>query len=150
MRTLRLQSGPQFQSWESKGFRIVKECIQKLAESLVYDIVQPGTQKVTRSDAERWLRSNGTFVTILEHVFSHLYHYRASKAPQEDPVNVRRKSLMSESVQLLPFCEGQCEFVWRRSKYLSIGFNVLFLFEFRFTICTRLSGIYRYLTNVIH
>lgn len=54
MRAIRLEGGPEFKSWESRGFRIVKECIQKLAESLVYDVVQQSTQKVTRADAERW------------------------------------------------------------------------------------------------
>ena len=54
MRAVRLEAGPHYKSWESRGFRIVKDCIQKLAESLVYEIVQQGTQKVTREDAERW------------------------------------------------------------------------------------------------
>ncbi|XP_055712905.1 MTOR-associated protein MEAK7 [Phlebotomus papatasi] len=104
MRALRLECGPRFKSWESKGFRIIKECIQKLADSLVYDVVQPGTQKVTRVDAERWLQSNPTFLKMLEHVFSHLYNYRSTKSPQEEPVAVR-KSLVTESA-LLPYCEG--------------------------------------------
>ena len=54
MRTLRLEAGVQFKSWEARGFRIVKDCVQKLAESLAYDVVTQGTQKVTRVDAERW------------------------------------------------------------------------------------------------
>lgn len=54
MRALRLESGPQYKSWETRGFRIVKDCVQKLAESLAYDVVTQGTQKVTRADAERW------------------------------------------------------------------------------------------------
>lgn len=54
MRALRLEAGPQFKSWEARGFRIVKDCVQKLAESLSFDIVSQGTQKVTRTDAERW------------------------------------------------------------------------------------------------
>lgn len=54
MRALRLESGPQFKSWETRGFRIVKDCVQKLAESLAYDVVTQGTQKVTKIDAERW------------------------------------------------------------------------------------------------
>lgn len=107
MRALRLESGSQFKSWESKGFRIVKECIQKLAESLACEVVQPGTQKVTRTDAERWLQQNPTFLKMLAHVFSHLYHYRATtKNPQEDTLSVRRKSIAIEYNQLLPFCEG--------------------------------------------
>ncbi|XP_031636520.1 uncharacterized protein LOC116349293, partial [Contarinia nasturtii] len=42
MRALRLEGGVEYQSWESKGFRIVKECIQKLAESLSSEAVQQG------------------------------------------------------------------------------------------------------------
>lgn len=84
MRALRLESGQQYKSWESRGFRIVKDCVQKLAESLAYDVVQQGTQKVSRVDAERWLQKNPVFLRMLEHVFLHLYHYRAVKNPNED------------------------------------------------------------------
>lgn len=107
MRAIRLEEGPQFKSWEAKGFRIIKECIQKLAESLVYDVVQQGTQKVTRQDAERWLQSNPTFLRMLEFVFSRLYQYRGNKAvsqqQQEEPVTVRK----SYECRMLPMCEGE-------------------------------------------
>lgn len=107
MRAIRLESSMQYKSWESKGFRVVKECIQKLAESLSYEVVQQGTQKVTRIDAERWLQRTPTFVKMLEHVFLHLYHYRAStKSPQDEAIAIRRKSVVAESNKLLPFCEG--------------------------------------------
>lgn len=108
MRALRLESGAQYKSWESKGFRVVKECIQKLAESLACEVVQQGTQKVTRTEAERWLQQNPTFLKMLAHVFSHLYHYRATtKNPQEELITIqRRKSIAVECNQLLPFCEG--------------------------------------------
>lgn len=107
MRAIRLESGSQYKSWESKGFRVVKECIQKLAESLAYEVVQQGTQKVTRVDAERWLQQTPTFVKMLEYVFLHLYHYRAStKNPQDEAIAIRRKSVVAESNKLLPFCEG--------------------------------------------
>lgn len=108
MRALRLESGAQYKSWESKGFRVVKECIQKLAESLACEVVQQGTQKVTRTEAESWLQQNPTFLRMLAHVFNHLYHYRANtKNPQEELVTVRRKSIEAAQNQLLPFCEGQ-------------------------------------------
>lgn len=111
MRALRLESGAQYKSWESKGFRVVKECIQKLAESLACEVVQQGTQKVTRTDAERWLQQNPTFLKMLAHVFSHLYHYRATtKNPQEDMITIRRKSIVVETNKLLPFCEGIFDF----------------------------------------
>lgn len=84
MRALRLEAGPQYKSWEARGFRIVKDCVQKLAESLAYDVVTQGTQKVTRTDAERWLQKNPVFLRMLEHVFLHLYHYRAVKNTSED------------------------------------------------------------------
>lgn len=108
MRALRLESGPQYKSWESKGFRVVKECVQKLAESLVCDVLQQGTSLVTRHDAEKWLQYNSTFIKMLESVFSHLYNYRASsKSLQDDMVSVRRKSVIPETnTNLLPFCEG--------------------------------------------
>lgn len=107
MRALRLQSGPQYKSWESKGFRIVKECVQKFGESLAYEVVRQGTQKVTRSDAEKWLQQNPTFLKMLEHVFLHLYHYRASKNNQDNENTVRRKSVITFiDATLLPFCEG--------------------------------------------
>lgn len=107
MRTLRLQSGSQFKSWEGKGFRVVKECIQKLAESLACEVVQQGTQKVFRSDAERWLQQNPTFLRMLEQVFMHLYHFRptTTKATQEEQISARRKSVISDT-KLLPLCEG--------------------------------------------
>ena len=80
MRALRLEAGPQYKSWESRGFRIIKDCVQKLAESLAYDVVTQGTQKVTRPDAERWINQNPVFLRI----FLHLYHYRAVKNPSDD------------------------------------------------------------------
>lgn len=111
MRAIRLEGGFQYISWESKGFRIVKECIQKLAESLASDIVQQGAQKVTRQDAVRWLERTPTFVKMVEYVFLHLYNYRptTTKNPQEEAISVRRKSIIADSTKLLPFCEGNFE-----------------------------------------
>lgn len=117
MRAIRLEGGPEFKSWESRGFRIVKECIQKLAESLAYDVVQQGTQKVTRADAERWLNKNSIFLKMLEHVFCHLYNYRSVKNSSEerkkddtdDGRNKRKENLPQQEVVLhamLPVCEG--------------------------------------------
>lgn len=106
MRALRLEGGIEFQSWESKGFRIVKECIQKLAESLSSEAVQQGSQKVTRADAVRWLQRTPTFVKMSEYVFSHLYNYRPTKTLAEETITVRRKSLIVDSNKLLPYCEG--------------------------------------------
>lgn len=117
MRAIRLEGGPEFKSWESRGFRIVKECIQKLAESLVYDVVQQGTQKVTRADAERWLSKNPIFLKMLEHVFSHLYNYRSVKNSSEerkkddsdDSKSRRKENFPQQEVVLhamLPLCEG--------------------------------------------
>lgn len=84
MRALRLEAGQQYKSWESRGFRIVKDCVQKLAESLSFDVVTQGTQKVTRIDAERWIQKNPVLLRMLEHVFLHLYNYRAVKSTSED------------------------------------------------------------------
>lgn len=117
MRAIRLQSGVQYKSWESKGFRVVKECVQKLAESLAFEVVQQGTQKVTRKDAERWLQQNPTFLRMLEHVFLHLYNHRPMKNSnqqqlqqdnEQHPHNARRKSVVAipTDAKLLPFCEG--------------------------------------------
>lgn len=119
MRAIRLEEGPQFKSWEAKGFRIIKECIQKLAESLVFDVVQQGTQKVTRQDAERWLQTNPTFLRMSEFVFSHLYQYRGNKVvaaqPDQEPVAMRK----SYECRMLPMCEGSCNFVINFSSNLS-------------------------------
>lgn len=114
MRTIRLEAGVQFKSWEARGFRIVKDCVQKLAESLAYDVVQQGTQKVTRVDAERWLQNNPTFVKMLEHVFLHLYHYRSVKSTSEDKMDPNGSSASGSAKQkpfvletsLLPTCDG--------------------------------------------
>lgn len=108
MRAMRLEGGFNYKSWESKGFRIVKECIQKLAESLVHDVIQENGQKVGRQNAVRWLERSPTFVKMVEYVFSHLYHYRptTAKNTQDETVPVRRRSLFSNSTELLPFCEG--------------------------------------------
>lgn len=107
MRAMRLD-GFNYKSWESKGFRIVKECIQKLAESLVHDIVQEGGQKVCRQDAVRWMERSPIFLKMVEYVFMHLYHYRptTAKNTQEEAVAVRRRSIISSNKELLPFCEG--------------------------------------------
>lgn len=117
MRALRLEAGQQYKSWESRGFRIVKDCVQKLAESLSFDVVTQGTQKVTRIDAERWIQKNPVFLRMLEHVFLHLYNYRAVKNTNED----KNKDKSDESgsgqgsgkikqfcmeISLLPTCEN--------------------------------------------
>ncbi|XP_055592677.1 MTOR-associated protein MEAK7 [Uranotaenia lowii] len=117
MRAIRLEGGPEFKSWESRGFRIVKECIQKLAEGLVYDVVQQGTQKVTRADAERWLSKNPIFLRMLEHVFSHLFNYRnlkntsdeRRKDDSDESRSRRKENIPQPDVVLhtmLPLCEG--------------------------------------------
>ncbi len=113
MRALRLEAGQEYKSWESRGFRIVKDCVQKLAESLAYDVVTQGTQKVTRVDAERWLQKNPVFIRMLEHVFLHLYHYRAVKNPSEDKKDKDDGGQGSGKVKafcpensLLPSCEN--------------------------------------------
>lgn len=74
MRAMRLEGGFQYKSWENKGFRIVKECIQKLAESLASEIIQQDSRKVTLADAVRWLQRTSTFIKMLEYVFLHLYN----------------------------------------------------------------------------
>lgn len=117
MRAIRLEGGPEYKSWESRGFRIVKECIQKLAEGLAYDVVQQGTQKVTRSDVERWINTNPIFLKMLEHVFSHLYYYRNVKNSSEEKKkddtdegkSKKRESVLQPELVLrsmLPLCEG--------------------------------------------
>lgn len=107
MRAMRLEGGFNYKSWESKGFRIVKECIQKFAESLVHDIVQ-GEAKINRQNAVRWLERSPTFVKMVEYVFLHLYHYRptTAKNTQDETMPVRRRSIFANSTELLPFCEG--------------------------------------------
>jgi hypothetical protein len=117
MRALRLEAGPQYKSWEARGFRIVKDCVQKLAESLSFDVVTQGTQKVTRIDAERWFQKNPTFIKMLEHVFMHLYHYRTVKSAsderkEKDDQNSggsggsgKQKAFINET-SLLPVCDN--------------------------------------------
>lgn len=125
MRAMRLECGFQYKSWENKGFRIVKECIQKLAECLSSEIVQQGTQKVTRADAVRWLQCTPTFVKMLEYVFLHLYNYRpTTKNPQEEAMSIRRKSIVAEGNKLLPFCEGDRLSAWRFVYSILIHFIV--------------------------
>lgn len=107
LRAVRLEGGIEYQSWESKGFRIVKECIQKLAESIASEAVQQGSQKVTRADAVRWLQRTPTFIRMLERVFLHLYAYRpTTKNPQEETPTIRRRSIVTDFTRLLPYCEG--------------------------------------------
>lgn len=108
MRAIRLNGGNEYKSWENKGFRIVKECIQKLAESLASEAVEVGSQKVTRADAVRWLQRTPTFVKMLEYVFLHLYQYRptSKNAPQNEDGSIKRKSLVPDCNKLLPFCDG--------------------------------------------
>lgn len=106
-----LQAGTKYKSWESKGFRIVKECVQKLAESLAHEVVKQGTQKVIRSDAEQWLFQNVTFTRMLENVFLHLFYYRASKHHTQSLVHDVSDTRMSATITknittLLPFCDG--------------------------------------------
>lgn len=149
MRAIRLESGAQYKSWESKGFRVVKECIQKLAESLAYEVVQQGTQKVTRADAERWLQRTPTFLKMLEYVFLHLYHYRAStKNPQDEAIAIRRKSVVAESNKLLPFCEGRTIVANTMSSIRRPNLCTL-LFR-RSSVCSRLSSLHGYFTNAFH
>lgn len=81
MRIIRLQAGQRYKNWESKGYKVTKDCVQKLAENLVYEIVQQGTQKVTRTDIEKWMQTTPTFLIILEHIFQHLYSFRTKDDP---------------------------------------------------------------------
>lgn len=149
MRAMRLEGGFQFKSWENKGFRIVKDCIQKLAESLAVEVVQQGSQKVTRADAVRWLQRTPTFVKMLEYVFVHLYSYRpTTKNPQEEAISIRRKSIVAESNKLLPFCEGAYQ--WNNSYFQNLTLLINFFHANRIAICARLSGIHGYFSNVIH
>lgn len=107
LRAVKLQNGPEYQSWESKGFRICSEFVQKLAESLSSDIVvQRGAQKVTRSDAEKWFQRNPSFGSMLEYLFKHLYSLRPpqKQSASEDLKDDGRKQISSDC--LLPFCEG--------------------------------------------
>lgn len=107
LRAVKIQNGPEYQSWEGKGFRICSEFVQKLAESLSSDIVQRGAQKVTRSDAEKWFQRNPSFGAMLEYLFRHLYSLRPPQkqsSANEELKDDGRKLVMSDC--LLPLCEG--------------------------------------------
>lgn len=108
LRAIKLQNGREYQSWESKGFRICSEFVQKLAESLSSDlVVQRGAQKVTRSDAENWFQRNPTFCKMLEYVFTHLYSIRPPQKQSTDELREEHKRTTAISTDcLLPYCEG--------------------------------------------
>lgn len=108
-----MKAGPQYVSWESKGFRIVKECVQKLAESLAHNAVNQGTQKVTRHDVEQWLEKNCTLTGMLENVFLHLFNYRfyrTTKLQNQQGSNEQDQNPASHTTScistFLPICEG--------------------------------------------
>lgn len=107
MRALRLQGDPRYKSWEVKNFKIDKDCVQKLGENLVFEVVTQGTQKVTRRDVEKWLQVNPVFIKMLSHVFLHLYAYRPpTDKHAEDIIELRKLISNQYETNLLPNCEG--------------------------------------------
>lgn len=107
IRALRLEGDIRFKSWESKNFKTDKDCVQKLAENLVYEVVTQGTQKVTRRDVEKWLQVKPILIKMLSHVFIHLYSYRPQGVKQSDDALELRKLLSNQyETNLLPVCEG--------------------------------------------
>lgn len=108
LRAVKLQNIKEYLSWESKGFRICSEFVQKLAESLLSDIVQQGTQKVTRKEAEKWFQRNPAFGAMLEFTFKHLYSLRPPQKQYStnDDIKEDGRKQITFSGCLLPFCEG--------------------------------------------
>lgn len=113
LRAVKLQNGAEYQSWESKGFRICSEFVQKLAESLSSDIVvQRGAQKVTRNDAEKWFQRNPSFGAMLEYLFKHLYSLRPPQKQSsagDDLKDEGRRPITSDC--LLPVQTSGLEYV---------------------------------------
>lgn len=111
MKIQKLANTKQFKSWHSRGCFISPQNVQRLAESLAYQLATGDC--ITRRALEVWLQGSTVFGQLLLFVFTHLYSIshrekqiqseRASIAhhpSEETTINARKER------SLVPFCKG--------------------------------------------
>lgn len=113
MKILKLSCNKQYKSWQLRGCFTNAQNIQRLAESLTYEL--EGSESITQRILTNWLQSSTTFDIFLSYVFSHLYRisHKEKERKTEDKTNVSHYS--SEEIDsvdkekdrgLIPFCRG--------------------------------------------
>ncbi|KAF2892482.1 hypothetical protein ILUMI_13701 [Ignelater luminosus] len=112
MKIQKLANTKQFKSWHSRGCFISPQNVQRLAESLAYQLATGDC--ITRRALEVWLQGSTVFGQLLLFVFTHLYSIshrekqiqseRASIAhhPSEETATINARKERS----LVPFCKG--------------------------------------------
>lgn len=72
MKIQKLTNSKQFKTWHSRGCYIHPQNIQRVAESLIYELATTGDQ-TTRRALELWLQGSTVLGQLLIYVFNHLY-----------------------------------------------------------------------------
>lgn len=116
MKIQKVTSTKQFKSWQLRGCFTNPQNIQRLAESLTYEL--EGSDSISQNVLTNWLQSSTTLDIILSYVFSHLYHISHKEKEKlekekEKPSNVAYYSSdeletvdKAKDKSLIPFCRG--------------------------------------------
>lgn len=111
MKIQKLVNKKQFKSWHSRGCFISPQNVQRLAESLAYQLASGDC--ITRRALEVWLQGSTIFVQLLLFVFTHLYSIsHRDKTIQNERTNISQCTVeepnteCSKTRSLVPFCKG--------------------------------------------
>lgn len=112
MKIQKLSNTKQFKSWHSRGCFTSPQNVQRLAESLTYELA--GKDSITQRALEVWLQGSTLLGQLLLFVFTHLYNisHREKVNPAEKvgtahfPHEEVSKVDAEKDRSLVPFCRG--------------------------------------------
>lgn len=115
MKIQKVTSTKQYKSWQIRGCFANPQNVQRLAESLTYEL--EGNDSINQDTLTSWLQSSTTLDIFLSSVFSHLFHIthkeKTEKEKKDERTSVARYSMdeieevdKEKDKSLIPFCRG--------------------------------------------
>lgn len=114
MKIQKVSCTKQFKSWHSRGCYTSPQNVQRLAESLTYELA--GSDSITQHNLSTWLQHSVTLGLFLNYVFNHLY--RISHREKEEKKEQKTSNVLhypyeeyeavdkSKDKSMIPFCRG--------------------------------------------
>lgn len=111
MKIQKLSNTKQFKSWHSRGCFTSPQNVQRMAESLTFELATKDS--ITRRALEVWLQSSTILGQLLLFVFKHLYSisHREKTNPSEKLSSLSHEETAvapdsEKDRSLVPFCRG--------------------------------------------
>lgn len=116
MKIQKVTNTKQFKSWQIRGCFTNPQNIQRLAESLTYDL--EGSDNISHNVLTKWLQSSTTLDIILGHVFTHLYRISHKEKEKGEKEKEKSSNVLYSTTEehdiidreknksLIPLCRG--------------------------------------------